>query len=107
MSSLISQRREWGPPHLRYQRAFGRASNLINYVGLDYSIIDYVCEIEGSLKISECMPGAPDPRGRRERTFEDCAIIFSWHIAAEFAPKLRAKGFKGKLITPLPTLHFL
>jgi hypothetical protein len=32
----------------------------------------------------------------------ECAIIFSWHIADELAPKLRAKGFRGKLITPLP-----
>ena len=25
----------------------------------------------------------------------DCAIIFSWHIADELAPKLRAKGYRG------------
>ena len=31
----------------------------------------------------------------------DCAIIFSWHIADELAPKLRAKGYRGKLVTPL------
>ncbi|HLG81340.1 MAG TPA: hypothetical protein VKY22_10000 [Bradyrhizobium sp.] len=42
----------------------------------------------------------------------DCAIsfrhiIFSWHIAAELAPKLRAKGFRGKLITPLPEPRLL
>ncbi len=39
------------------------------------------------------------------RLFEDqpdCAVIFSWHIADELAPKLRAKGFRGQLITPLP-----
>ena len=28
----------------------------------------------------------------------DCAIIFSWPIASEPAP--RAKGFKEKLVTP-------
>jgi len=32
----------------------------------------------------------------------DCAVIFSWHIANELAPKLKAKGFRGQLITPLP-----
>jgi hypothetical protein len=26
----------------------------------------------------------------------------AWHIADELAPKLRAKGFKGMLVTPLP-----
>jgi hypothetical protein len=82
-----------------------RASTLINYVGLDSAIIDYVCEIEGSLKIGKCMPGTLIPVVEESRMFEDqpdCAIIFSWHIADELAPKLRAKGFKGKLITPLP-----
>jgi hypothetical protein len=87
-----------------------RASTLINYVGLDSAIIDYVCEIEGSLKIGKCMPGTLIPVVEESRMFEDqpdCAIIFSWHIAAELAPKLRAKGFKGKLITPLPEPRFL
>ena len=32
----------------------------------------------------------------------DCAVIFSWHIADELAPKLKANGFRGQLITPLP-----
>jgi hypothetical protein len=82
-----------------------RASTLINYVGLDSAIIDYVCEIEGSLKIGKCMPGTLIPVVEESRMFKDqpdCAIIFSWHIAAELAPKLRAKGYKGQLITPLP-----
>ena len=89
---------------------FSRALTLINYVDLDSSIIGSVCEIEGSLKIGEYMPGTLIPVVEESRMFEDqpdCAIIFSWHIAAELAPKLRAKGFKGKLITPLPTTHFL
>jgi SAM-dependent methyltransferase len=82
-----------------------RASTLVNYVGLDEAIIDYVCEIEGSLKIGKYMPGTLIPVVEESRLFDDrpdCAIIFSWHIADELAPKLRAKGFRGKLITPLP-----
>ena len=82
-----------------------RASTLINYVGLDEAIIDYVCEIPGSLKIGKTMPGTAIPVVEESRLFEeqpDCAIVFSWHIAEELAPKLREKGFRGKLITPLP-----
>ncbi len=82
-----------------------RASTLVNYVGLDEAIIDYVCEIEGSLKIGKCMPGTLIPVVEESRMFADqpeCAIIFSWHIADELAPKLRAKGYKGMLVTPLP-----
>jgi hypothetical protein len=82
-----------------------RASTLVNYLGLDEAIIDYVCEIAGSLKIGKCMPGTAIPVVEESRLFSDqpdCAIIFSWHIADELAPKLRAKGYRGKLVTPLP-----
>ena len=87
-----------------------RASTLVNYVGLDEGIVDYVCEIAGSLKIGKCMPGTQVPVVDEARLFEDqpdCAIVFSWHIAEELAPKLRAKGFRGQLITPLPTPRVL
>lgn len=87
-----------------------RASTLFNYVGLDDGIIDYVCEIPGSLKIGKCMPGTAIPVVDETKLFEDqpeAAIIFSWHIADELAPKLRAKGYKGQLITPLPVPRFL
>ena len=82
-----------------------RASTLVNYLGLDEAIIDYVCEIAGSLKIGKCMPGTSIPVIEESRLFSDqpdCAVIFSWHIADELAPKLRAKGYRGKLVTPLP-----
>ena len=87
-----------------------RASTLVNYVGLDEAIVDYVCEIEGSLKIGKCMPGTLIPVVEESRMFADqpeCAIIFSWHIADELAPKLRAKGYKGMLVTPLPVPRVL
>src|SRR5450759_2315419 len=87
-----------------------RASTLINYVGLDEGIIDYVCEIPGSLKIGKYMPGTQIPVVEEARLFDDqpdCAVIFSWHIADELAPKLKAKGFRGQLITPLPVPRVL
>jgi SAM-dependent methyltransferase len=87
-----------------------RASTLVNYVGLDEGLIEYVCEIPGSLKIGKCMPGTQIPVVDEARLYSnqpDCAIIFSWHIADELAPKLRAKGFRGKLITPLPVPQVL
>jgi SAM-dependent methyltransferase len=87
-----------------------RASTLVNYVGLDEAIIDYVCEIPGSLKIGRYMPGTQIPVVDEARLYSDqpdCALIFSWHIADELAPKLKAKGFRGQLITPLPVPRFV
>ena len=83
----------------------GWTSIFRRYLGLDEAIIDYVCEIAGSLKIGKCMPGTSIPVVEESRLFSDqpdCAVIFSWHIADELAPKLRAKGYRGKLVTPLP-----
>ena len=74
-------------------------------VGLDEAIIDYVCEIPGSLKIGRYMPGTQIPVVDEAQLYTeqpDYAVIFSWHIADELAPKLKAKGFRGELITPLP-----
>jgi hypothetical protein len=82
-----------------------RGSTLVNYVGLDETIIDYVCEIQGSFKIGKYVPGTLIPVVEESRLFSDqpeCAIIFSWHIAHELVPKLRARGFKGTMLTPLP-----
>ncbi len=87
-----------------------RASTMVNYVGLDEGIIDYVVEIQDSLKIGKCMPGTGIPVVDEAKLFADqpdAALIFSWHIADELGPKLRAKGFRGQLITPLPVPRVL
>ncbi len=87
-----------------------RASTLVNYVGLDEAIVDYVCEIKGSLKIGMYMPGTLIPVVDEQRLYEDqpdAALVFSWHIAEELAPKLRANGYRGQLITPLPAPRLL
>ena len=82
-----------------------RASTLINYVGLDDGIIDCVVEIKGSHKIGKYMPGTLIPVVEESKLFDDqpdYALLLSWHIADELMPKLKAKGFKGKFIVPLP-----
>lgn len=87
-----------------------RASTLVNYVGLDDGIIDYAVEIKGSLKLGKYMPGTLIPVIEESRLFDEqpeYALILSWHIADELALKLRARGFKGQLITPLPVPRFL
>ena len=87
-----------------------RASTLINYVGLDESIVDYVLEIEGSKKIGNYIPGTKIPILSEKKLFvdqPDFAVLFSWHIASELKTKLRKRGFKGKFIVPLPTPYIM
>jgi len=95
----------------RGERVYGvgapsRASTLVNYVGLDDSIVDCVLEIKGSYKIGKMMPGTLIPVLEESKLFEDqpeYALLFSWHIADELIPKLKEKGFRGRFIVPLPT----
>ena len=82
-----------------------RASTLAHYTGLDDGLIDCVLEIEGSRKIGRTLPGTLIPVIEESRLFADqpeYALIFSWHIADELAPKLGDKGYAGKFIVPLP-----
>jgi len=83
-----------------------RATTLINYVGLDENIIDYVLEIDGSKKIGNYIPGTKIPIFSEKRLYTDqpdYAVLFAWHLASELKKNLRKKGFKGKFIIPLPT----
>lgn len=83
-----------------------RASTMVNYVGLDDTIVDCVLEIGGSYKIGKLMPGTLIPVLEESKLFTDqpeYALLFSWHIADELMPKLRQKGYRGKFIVPLPT----
>ena len=82
-----------------------RASTLVNYVGIDDGIMDYVMEIKGSHKIGKYMPGTLIPVVEESKLYEDqpdYALLLSWHIADELAPKIKEKGFKGSFIVPLP-----
>jgi hypothetical protein len=83
-----------------------RASTLINYVGIDDGIMSCALEIPGSNKIGRYFPGTVIPIVEESALFSDqpeYALLLSWHIAAELAPKLRQKGFRGRFITPLPS----
>src|SRR3989344_2629863 len=87
-----------------------RASTLINYVGIDDGIVDAVMEIKGSHKIGKYMPGTLIPVEEESKLYEqqpEYALLLSWHIAEELAPKLRRKGFKGDFIVPLPRPRIL
>jgi len=82
-----------------------RASTLINYCGLDRSLVDAVMEVGGSHKIGKLMPGCNIPVENEERLYREqpeYALLLSWHIAEELIPNLVKRGFKGDFIVPLP-----
>tara|TARA_Y100000590_G_scaffold200983_1_gene228365 strand:- start:293 stop:1531 length:1239 start_codon:yes stop_codon:yes gene_type:complete len=83
-----------------------RASTLINYLGLTNEILQYVCEVDGSYKIGNYMPGTNIPIISEKKLYLDqpeYALLLSWHISKELIVNLKKKGFKGKFIIPLPS----
>lgn len=87
-----------------------RASTLINYVGLDDGIIDAVMEVSSSHKIGNYVPGTLIPILDESKLYKDqpdFALLLSWHIAKELMPKVKAKGFRGDFIVPLPNPRIL
>ncbi len=91
-----------------YGKSFpGRASILINLLALDSDIMPAIFEREGSMKIGCYVPGTRIPIradsdwiGGAEKP--DAVVIWGWHIRGEIVPYMRERGYKGRLISPLP-----
>ncbi len=82
-----------------------RATTLINYLGLNESILEYIFEIKGSKKIGMYMPGTKIKiveENIKKLNKYDFLILFSWHIKDDLIKILNKKGYKGKYIIPLP-----
>lgn len=88
----------------------GRASILINLLGVDHKLQPYIFEKPGSMKVGYYVPGTrieiiSDDRWTDGTIRPDNLIIWAWHIYGEVAVYLRAKGYRGKLFSPLPIFH--
>ena len=81
-----------------------RATPLIHYARLE-DYLTCVCEVPSSEKIGMTMPGTSIPVVDEARLIRDqppYALLFAWHWADTIVPKLRAAGYRGKFIQPLP-----
>jgi hypothetical protein len=81
-----------------------RATPLIHFAGIG-GFISCVCEVAGSEKIGQVMPGTTIPIVDEVALIEDqpeYALLFAHHIADSLMPKLRKAGYEGKFILPVP-----
>ncbi len=81
-----------------------RATPLIHYSGIK-EFITAVCEVPGSDKLGQVMPGTTIPVVDDQRLIEDqpaYALLLAWHNADIIVPRLRERGYQGKFIVPLP-----
>ena len=81
-----------------------RATPLIHYAGIA-EYLACVCEVPGSAKIGLTMPGTSIPVVDEAKLIADqppTALLLAWHIAGDLVPALRAKGYQGRFVVPLP-----
>lgn len=81
-----------------------RATPLIHYAGIA-GYLACVCEVPGSDKIGLTMPATQIPVVDEAKLIADqppAALLLSWHLADSIVPALRAKGYQGVFIVPLP-----
>jgi hypothetical protein len=86
-----------------------RATPLIFYSGIQ-DFIDCVCEVPGSDKIGTNMPGTQIPIVSEQKLYADqppYALLLSWHMEKFIVPALRARGYTGKIIVPLPKVRII
>lgn len=83
----------------------GRASTLINFVGLDRFMLPYIAEQPTSLKLGLHLPGKHIPIVNNEvlvREQPDYVVLLAWHYAEPIARELRGRGLRSRLVVPLP-----
>ena len=88
----------------------GRASTLLNYCGIDTSLLPYIAEQSTCLKIGLFLPGSHIPIIDEEIMFQaqpDYVLLLSWHYFEPIIRKLREKGLRSKIILPLPEVKVI
>ncbi len=88
----------------------GRCSTLINYVGLDKTLMPYISEQNTSLKLGKYLPGKHIPIVSDDILLKDnpdYIIIFAWHYGTEIIQYLKKMGLKSKFILPLPNVKII
>lgn len=82
-----------------------KGNTLLNFCKVGNETIDALLE-RGSLKVGMYSPGMHIPIVEESLLFgenqPDCALLLSWNLKDIIIPKIRARGFKGKIIIPVP-----
>jgi hypothetical protein len=85
----------------------GRCVTLLNYYGVNASLIPYIAEQPTSLKLGMFLPGKHIPVVNNEILIKeqpDYVILLAWHYAESIMEQLRARGLKSTFVIPLPDL---
>lgn len=82
-----------------------KGNTLLNYCKIGGDLIDYIVEVDGSTKIGRYTPGSHIPvveEGRLLDDSPDYALLLAWNWKDQIKKSLRAKGYRGCFIIPIP-----
>lgn len=83
---------------------------LVNYFGLDTTLLPYVAQLPKTEKVGKFMPGTHTPIVSNEILLKEqpeYVVILAWHYSDYIIKNWRAKGLKSKFIIPLPTFQIV
>ena len=87
-----------------------KGNTLLNFCKIGKETIDSLLEY-GSLKIGKYSPGMHIPIKEESILFTENqpshTLLLAWNLKDIIVPKLREKGFKGKIIVPVPLPHLI
>ena len=88
----------------------GRGAVLINYYGLDQTILPYVAQLPNSEKVGQFIPGSHIPIVDNSIILKDkpdYVVILAWHYADYIMNNWRKKGLQTKFVLPLPNFKVI
>lgn len=83
---------------------------LVNYYGLDKTLLPYISQLPGTEKVGKYIPGTHTPVVSNEVLLKeqpDYVVILAWHYADYIIKNWREKGLKSKFIIPLPNFQII
>ncbi len=83
-----------------------KLTTLAHQFKLDGSKIAYVVD-DSPWKNGLLTPGYRIPVVARAEPWPDAFVLFAWNFAEPIAAKLRAAGYTGRIVVPLPAVHEL
>ncbi|HCR36446.1 TPA: hypothetical protein DIU22_05420 [Candidatus Woesebacteria bacterium] len=87
-----------------------KGNTLLNFCKIGKETIDCLLEY-GSLKVGMYSPGMHIPIKDESILFQEpqptYALLLAWNLKSVIVPKLRQKGFRGKIIIPVPEPHVI
>ncbi|MEI6454088.1 MAG: class I SAM-dependent methyltransferase [Actinomycetes bacterium] len=83
---------------------------LVNYYGLDETLLPYIAQLPGTEKVGKYMPGTHTPIVSNEILLKekpDYVVILAWHYADYIIKNWREKGLESKFVIPLPNFQIV